>query len=247
MWSDLKLYPTPEVSARGNEIQLPITGAATESPFYDPAPGELFLALEQELGKPESRLLTSLWFFFESCYRSASRSGFAEDFKSRESGFRRRCRCCSWIRTPRLEDETTGRTGTGHLATTTRRAQLRSARSRVMVADAPERRFEPGDCRAPDHWTRSYGPAAVLFGNGLWPHAFVFGHRQPSWLFASCTDKKTAPPRLVDADVQRSPWARHGCDWIAAPSGSNPIGHRRAGVRERFRFRSCPIMVSGPR
>jgi Apea-like HEPN len=61
---------------------MPVVGPATASLFFDPIPGELFHALEEELGKGQSRLLTALWFFQQSTFRSASRSSFSEDIQN---------------------------------------------------------------------------------------------------------------------------------------------------------------------
>jgi hypothetical protein len=80
-FSDMKIHPVPEVSFRRVGIDLPLKQSPS-SPFYDPIPGDLFRALEQELKKAESRTLTALWFLREACYRSASRSGFAEDIQN---------------------------------------------------------------------------------------------------------------------------------------------------------------------
>ncbi|MGC2743761.1 MAG: hypothetical protein WA672_11265, partial [Candidatus Angelobacter sp.] len=80
-YSDMKIHPVPEVSFRRVQIELPLK-RTSPGPFYDPTPGELFKALEQELKIAESRTLTALWFLMEACYRSASRSGFAEDIQN---------------------------------------------------------------------------------------------------------------------------------------------------------------------
>lgn len=79
--SDLKLHPVPEVSFRRIQIDLPLK-QTPPGPFYDPTPGELFKALEKELTRTESRTLTALWFLMDACYRSASRSSFAEDIQN---------------------------------------------------------------------------------------------------------------------------------------------------------------------
>ncbi len=81
-WSDIKIHPVPEVSFRQVHLDLPPNQPVQPGPFYDPTPAELFKALQEELKKTESRILTALWFFMESCYRSASRSGFAEDIQN---------------------------------------------------------------------------------------------------------------------------------------------------------------------
>jgi len=86
-WSNLRIHPAPEVSTHGHAIEMPVIGPATASPFFDPIPGELFRALEEELGKGQSRLLTALWFFQQSTFRSASRSSFSEDIQNLCTGF----------------------------------------------------------------------------------------------------------------------------------------------------------------
>jgi len=80
-YSDMKIHPVPEVSFRRVQIDSPLR-RMPPGPFYDPTPGELFKALEQELKRAESRTLTALWFLMEACYRSASRSSFAEDIQN---------------------------------------------------------------------------------------------------------------------------------------------------------------------
>jgi Apea-like HEPN len=86
-WTNLKIHPAPEVSTHGHAIEMPVTGPATASPFFDPIPGDLFRALEEELGKDQSRLLTALWFFQQSTFRSASRSSFSEDIQNMCTAF----------------------------------------------------------------------------------------------------------------------------------------------------------------
>jgi len=82
MWSDIKIHPALEVSTHGTAINLPLPVAPDNPVFYDPAPGELYKALEIEISKPESRLLTGLWFLHQSSYRSAYKSGYAEDIQN---------------------------------------------------------------------------------------------------------------------------------------------------------------------
>jgi Apea-like HEPN len=79
-WSNLEIHPLPEVSVHGHAIDLPV--AARNLPFFDPVPGDLFRALEGELNKDQSRLLTALWFLQQSAFRSASRSSYAEDIQN---------------------------------------------------------------------------------------------------------------------------------------------------------------------
>jgi len=81
-WSNIKIHPVPEVSFGQVQVALPLSQPPRAPFLYDPIPAELFKALEQELMKPESRTLTALWFFMQACYRSASRSGFAEDIQN---------------------------------------------------------------------------------------------------------------------------------------------------------------------
>ena len=71
-----------EASTNGHQIELPVTGRETRSPFFDSFPGQLFRALEVELDKSESRLLTALWFLQQSRFRSAFRSSFSEDIQN---------------------------------------------------------------------------------------------------------------------------------------------------------------------
>jgi hypothetical protein len=73
VWSDVKIYPALEVSTRGTVIELPLASPPTNSLFFDPTPGELYRALEKEISRPASRLLTGLWFLHQACYRSAYR------------------------------------------------------------------------------------------------------------------------------------------------------------------------------
>ena len=87
VWSDIKIYPALEVSTRGTAIELPLAAPPTHSPFFNPTPGELYRALEREIAKPASRLLTGLWFLHQACYRSAYRSGYAEDIQNICSAF----------------------------------------------------------------------------------------------------------------------------------------------------------------
>src|SRR5208282_4901403 len=56
MWSDIKIHPALEVSTHGTAINLPLPVAPENPMFYDPAPDELYKALEIEISKPESRL-----------------------------------------------------------------------------------------------------------------------------------------------------------------------------------------------
>ncbi len=79
-WSALEIHPSPEVSTHGHMIDLPV--AARNSPFFDPVMGDLFRALESELNKDQSRVLTSLWFLQQATFRSASRSSYAEDIQN---------------------------------------------------------------------------------------------------------------------------------------------------------------------
>jgi hypothetical protein len=81
-WSDIKIYPAPDVSTIGTQIDLPIAQGRDSYPFHDPTTADLFEALATELAKLESRILTALWFLMEACYRSSSRSSFAEDIQS---------------------------------------------------------------------------------------------------------------------------------------------------------------------
>ena len=80
-WTDLKIHPAPEVSFSQVQLDLPLSQPPSNA-FYDPTPAELFRALEKQLEKPESRILTALWFFMQACHRSAFRSGFAEDIQN---------------------------------------------------------------------------------------------------------------------------------------------------------------------
>jgi hypothetical protein len=83
----IKIHPPLEVSLGGNQIELPAPTSSRALPFFDPTPGELFKRLEAELAKPESRLLTGLWFLHQASYRSAYRSSFAEDIQNVCSAF----------------------------------------------------------------------------------------------------------------------------------------------------------------
>jgi hypothetical protein len=87
VWSEIKIHPALEVSIHGTQIDLPLDSPPPSSLFYDPTPGELFKALEREIGKPESRLLTGLWFLHQASYRSAYRSDYAEDIQNICSAF----------------------------------------------------------------------------------------------------------------------------------------------------------------
>jgi len=81
-WSEIKIYPAPDVSTLGTQIDLPTAQGRDSYPSYDPTTADLFEALAKELAKAESRILTALWFLMEACYRSSSRSSFAEDIQS---------------------------------------------------------------------------------------------------------------------------------------------------------------------
>src|SRR6185437_5616005 len=50
--------------------------------LFNAIPGDLFQSLEGELDKGQSRILTALWFFQQSTFRSASRSSFSEDIQN---------------------------------------------------------------------------------------------------------------------------------------------------------------------
>jgi hypothetical protein len=87
VWTEIKVYPTLEASIHGCQIELPPSTRSPLGPFYDPTPAELFRSLERELTKSESRLLIGLWFFHQACYRSITRSGYAEDIQNLCSAF----------------------------------------------------------------------------------------------------------------------------------------------------------------
>jgi hypothetical protein len=82
LWSEIKIYPAPDVSSIGTQIDLPIYQERDSYPFHDPTTADLFEALAKELAQPESKMLTALWFLMEACYRSPSRSSLAEDIQS---------------------------------------------------------------------------------------------------------------------------------------------------------------------
>jgi hypothetical protein len=86
-WSDIKVYPALEASIQGCHIDLPPAAKSALGPFYDPTPAELFRALEKELSKSQSRLLIGLWFFHQACFRSITRSSYAEDIQNLCSAF----------------------------------------------------------------------------------------------------------------------------------------------------------------
>ena len=79
MFSDLRIYPGPNVHMGGNTIALPGAGhpGAADSEAID-----LFQSLDAEIQKTESRLLTGLTFFFQASFRSESRSSYAEDVQN---------------------------------------------------------------------------------------------------------------------------------------------------------------------
>ena len=81
-WSDLKIHPDPEVSLHGTHISLPIITRVNPIFDFDRESSELFIALEAELQKPDSGLLTALWFLQQSTFRSPSRSSFTEDIQN---------------------------------------------------------------------------------------------------------------------------------------------------------------------
>jgi len=81
-WSALKIHPDPDVSPNGTHITLPIQIPASPIFDFDREPSELFLALEAQLQKPDSGLLTALWFLYQSTFRSPSRSSFTEDIQN---------------------------------------------------------------------------------------------------------------------------------------------------------------------
>jgi hypothetical protein len=81
-WSDLKIHPMPEVSSHGTALVLPRMKSGIPGFDFEKDLRHLFVALDSELRKSESRLLTSLWFLQEASFRSASRSSFAEDIQN---------------------------------------------------------------------------------------------------------------------------------------------------------------------
>jgi hypothetical protein len=85
-WSALKIHPVPDVSLHGTHITLPITAPVSSilSPIieFDREPSDLFVALESELQRADSGLLTALWFLHQSTFRSPSRSSFTEDIQN---------------------------------------------------------------------------------------------------------------------------------------------------------------------
>ncbi len=86
-WSDIKVYPALEASTQGCRIDLPQTAKLPIGPFHDPTPAERFQALEKELSQSQSRRLIGLWFFHQACFRSITRSSYAEDIQNLCSAF----------------------------------------------------------------------------------------------------------------------------------------------------------------
>jgi hypothetical protein len=81
-WASLKIYPDPDVSLNGTHITLPITAPVNPIFDFDRESSDLFVALESELEKQDSALLTALWFLYQSTFRSPSRSSFTEDVQN---------------------------------------------------------------------------------------------------------------------------------------------------------------------
>jgi len=86
-WSDLKIHPAPEVSMRGTAIVLPVRHAGGRWMDFEKDVRDLFVMLDAELQKSDSRLLTALWFLQQSTFRSASRSSSAEDIQNMCTAF----------------------------------------------------------------------------------------------------------------------------------------------------------------
>ena len=66
----------------GTHITLPIQILVSPIFDFDRESSDLFLALEAQLQKPDSGLLTALWFLYQSTFRSPSRSSFTEDIQN---------------------------------------------------------------------------------------------------------------------------------------------------------------------
>jgi hypothetical protein len=81
-WSSLKIHPDPNVSLNGTHITLPISVPVNPIFDFDRESSDLFVALEAHLQKPDSGLLTALWFLYQSTFRSPSRSSFTEDIQN---------------------------------------------------------------------------------------------------------------------------------------------------------------------
>jgi hypothetical protein len=81
-WSALKIHPDPNVSLNGTHITLPIQIPVSPIFDFDRESSDLFLASEAQLQKPDSGLLTALWFLYQSTFRSPSRSSFTEDIQN---------------------------------------------------------------------------------------------------------------------------------------------------------------------
>ena len=86
LWSALKVYPSPDVSKESAVIIVPGKKPAPNLRFEEAAI-ELFHALDRELIKEDSNVLTALWFFLQARFRSASRSSYAEDIQNMCTAF----------------------------------------------------------------------------------------------------------------------------------------------------------------
>lgn len=82
MWTKLTIFPGPDVSPNGAALAIPGARTVVGGHDLEATAVELFQKLDSELKKPESSMLTALWFFFNSCFRSASRSSYAEDIQN---------------------------------------------------------------------------------------------------------------------------------------------------------------------
>lgn len=80
-WSDLKIYPSADVSREQAVIVVPRQPHPFTIDFEKTAIG-LYRALDSELFKTQSKILAALWFFMQTRFRSASRSSYAEDVQN---------------------------------------------------------------------------------------------------------------------------------------------------------------------
>lgn len=80
-WSELKIYPSSDVSKETSVIVLPRQAHPFTIKFEETAIS-LYRALGKELAKTTSKVLAALWFFMQARFRSASRSSYAEDIQN---------------------------------------------------------------------------------------------------------------------------------------------------------------------
>ena len=75
------IHPPLDVTLSGQAVHLPDDNTTGPLNLHQKSKN-LFEALDIELKKEDSRLLTSLWFFFQANFRSGTRASYAEDIQN---------------------------------------------------------------------------------------------------------------------------------------------------------------------